>query len=129
MAETEKPDWVKPGVKVLVYSSAGKRSANLVRTTIARVAAKSFTVAAEREPRFKLPCCSAQQGDTWSLWTRYVVPWDSDTARKELRKYAEREQLHTAQDALNAWLKNHTYENKIAAIAALQAVTNDEVVL
>lgn len=120
MADT--PEWLVPGAAVLAYSTGGQsQRTNSAKTTVKKVAAKSFTVEREKEPRFDLGTQSAREGGTWG-WTRRVVPADSDTAREVLAAERGRRLVYAADAAFDAWQRDRSPANRAAAIAALQAV-------
>jgi hypothetical protein len=124
---TNTPDWVQPDAEVLLYTVDQYGSRHLVKTTIKRVNTGSFTVSAQQEPRFRLPQCRADTDDSWHRWTRYCVPFDSDAARRELDALRKRKLVVAARYAVEVWLKNKTRDNRLAAIAALQAVEDEAV--
>lgn len=73
-------DWIKPGVEVIVYSTG--RYPHPRKTTVLRVAAKSFTLdgVAERI-RFE-DFKSKPVGSSWDSWRYAVVHPGSDKARE-----------------------------------------------
>lgn len=118
-------NWITPGAEVLVYTSLGRNeSTHPVKTTIKRVAAKSFSVTAENEPRFDLEDQrSPQQGrSSWSGHYRRVVPIDSDEAREVIAAENRLRIRNRARKAVDAWIKDRTRDSRLAAIAALEAV-------
>lgn len=120
-------DWITPGAKVVVYTEGGiSRDENPTVTTIAKVAKKSFTVSKDVEPRFSVDRQeSALQGGTWG-WRRKVVPFDSDEARQMLKREQDRRRIYRARAAVEKWERMRSRENRLAAIAALQAIEVDE---
>jgi hypothetical protein len=121
----ERPDWLVEGAEVLAYSdNRTSDSHHLVKTTVKKIATRSFTLEADNEPRYSLPSCSyqAREGNH-----RYVVPLDSDRARVEIRRERELRQIARARDAVDTWVLTRTADNRLAAIAALQGIENDEV--
>ncbi|MGH7743281.1 MAG: hypothetical protein ACREQ5_00465 [Candidatus Dormibacteria bacterium] len=124
--EVDHPDWVKPGAEVVLYTSGNPGAPrNVVKTTIAKVTATTFTVAAEDEPRFRFqsrrftgPGLDVKQGGTWG-WRRIVVPLDSEAARHEMARATRVHRESEARTAVAAWQWNRTRDNRLAAIKAL----------
>jgi hypothetical protein len=123
---TESTDWIKPGEKVVTYTYGGvSRSENPSVTLIAKVAAKSFTLEND-SLRYSIDRQeSPRQGGTWG-WTRKVVPFDSDKAREVLEREKHERRMSRARATVDAWERMRTRENRLAAIAALQAVEQDD---
>lgn len=122
----QKPDWLVAGAKVVVFNDAlPSYSRNVRVSTIAKVATKSFTVDGERV-RFSIAKQQHHSGNAFLSQTRCVVPFDSDTARAELATARHRQLVFTARDAVQKWERKRTRENRLAAIAALQAIETDE---
>jgi hypothetical protein len=120
--EVTAPPWVEVGAKVVLYSIGGGNQPRDVKvTTIKSVATKSFAVNAKNEPRFNLASCKTYVGGPWGH-TRCVVAYDSDTGRRELEAARKRRLVYEASVAVGAWRRDGTRENRLAAIAALQAV-------
>lgn len=124
---TESADWITKGTKVVVYTEGGvSRQENPTVTTIEKVAQKSFTVSEEKEPRFSIERReSAMQGGAWG-WRRKVIPFDSDEARRMLKREQDRLLISKARAAVEKWQRLRSRENRLAAIAALQAIEVDE---
>lgn len=124
---TESLDWITPGTKVVAYTEGSiSRDESPTVTTIAKVAKKSFTVAEGREPRFSIDRQeSARQGGSWG-WTRKVIPFDSDEARRMLKREHDRRRIYEARVAVEKWERKRSRENRLAAIEALQAIEVDE---
>ncbi|MEV8610249.1 hypothetical protein AB0383_20380 [Amycolatopsis sp. NPDC051373] len=120
---TETPDWIKPGTPVVVYVESHRNEDPQPRTTtIAKVAKLSFTVEGFTNARFKIADQRSRQGSTWSFWHYVAVPADSDEASKVKQTTARLKTGYRARDAVDAWRRDRTRENRLAAIAALQAV-------
>lgn len=116
------PGWIVPGAEVVLYNVGGAgTSPNVRRTRIARVATASFTVEADREPRFPIDKPRARQGGTWG-WTRHVVPLDSPEARRQLGGERLRQATAAADTAYNHWLHRRSPETCAALVSALQLV-------
>jgi len=115
MTDTE---WIKPGARVVVFREGSRGNYNLVVTTINKVATKSFTVH-NVEPRFRLNSQrTAIQGGSWG-WTWRCVPYDSEYAQQILAQRERHVLERKAWDACEAWIKDRTEKNRVAAIAAL----------
>jgi len=122
------PPWLTEGAEVICYSTGGAGTpASVVRTTIRKVAGKSFTVEAEREPRFPLDRLTARCGTGWSAYTRHVVPLDSDEARGQLAAMALRMAISVADAAYDAWRRSRSPEHLAALIGALREVEQLEI--
>lgn len=121
---SEKPDWIETGTKVLCYTVG--RVDSLRVTEIAKVASKSFVLTATEEGRFRIAKNpSRHEGGTWG-WSRCVIPLDSDEARKKIRMSKMKSLRTAANYACRAYIQDATTDNRLAAIAALQAVEEDE---
>jgi hypothetical protein len=122
----DRPDWITPGTAVLCYSS-GNEINSIMLTRIGRVAAQSFVLEDASEGRFRIAeKPSRWRGGTWGH-TRYVIPLDSDAARELLRRQKCAREREAAVSACLRYARGvRTTEKRLAAIAALQAVTEDE---
>lgn len=118
-------DWIKPGAKVVVFTAYSRGDENPRVTTIAKVAKKSFTVETDGLRYSIDQQLTAIQGGSWG-WRRKAVPFDSDEARSLLERARHKDLIWTARMAVEMWEKKRTRENRLAAIAALQAVEVDE---
>lgn len=123
---TESKDWIRPGTKVVVYTYGGvSRSESPSVTVIVKVATKSFTVEGD-SLRYSINRQeSPRQGGTWG-WTRKVTPLESDEARGVLERARHERLMSRARAAVDAWDRQRTRENRLAAIVALQAVEQDD---
>jgi hypothetical protein len=128
MNDIDVPSWLVKGAEVLAYTEtySDGRYRHPVITKIKKISTRSFTLEAEDEPRYSLIDCSCTQRDSWSAGTRYVVPLTSDQARYEIRREKERSQMKLTRYAVEVWRRSPTGENRLAAIAALQAIENDQ---
>jgi hypothetical protein len=118
------PNWLVPGAEVMVYDDK-HHAPYAVRTTVKKVATKSFSVTDDRQPRFPIKTLAAWMGGAWG-WHRRVAPIDSDEARAALLRVDHARLMSAATLAVDTWERARTRENRLAAIAALQAVENDE---
>lgn len=121
-------DWIKPGAQVVIWRDRHGGRAILGATTVKRVATRSFTVDDFNnhntdEWRFSLDTWSTK--DFGSTWHRYRLvashpedPFLDVLREKERKTHLGRVALVAAED----WVKDRTRENRLAAIAALQAV-------
>lgn len=122
----QKPTWLVPGAKVVVFNDTLPGYSRSVRvSTVNKVATKSFTVDGE-QVRFSIGQQKHRTGSSWTSSARCVVPFDSDAARTELANARARDLTYAARDAVEKWERNRTRENRLAAIAALQAIETDE---
>lgn len=123
----EKPDWLVPGVAVLVVR--GWKDDSVVRTTVSKVHKRYFTVDSMSFDglRFSLDRQQYQSPGAFSSPTR-VIPIDSDEAKKLLESARKSRLVRQASHACEQWMKNRTGARglRLAAIAALQAVEDDE---
>lgn len=95
-------DWIKPGAEVVIQVR-GRRPPRAIRTTVARVAAKSFTVVGETL-RFKLETLStATQGSNWDPWRIVALHPESQEARRALEDAAVNGLQSAAIKAVNLW--------------------------
>lgn len=118
----ERPDWLVPGANVLCYNYG--RNPSPVATTVAKVATQSFTVTAEREPRYRIRGCFARMGEIMP-WTRYVVPLDSVEAGQVLAAEDRAKRMSRARTAVDNWIRKPDDDNRRIAIMALQTLEND----
>jgi hypothetical protein len=127
MNDIEVPSWLVEGAEVLAYSPYSSGTHRPAITKIKKISTKSFTLDAEGEPRYSLADQSHVSREAWSSNVRNVVPLDSDQARVEIRREKELRRVKKADSAVDEWRRKHTWESRLAAIAALQAIENDEV--
>lgn len=122
-----KPDWLTPGAKVIVHRTSTGTSRIKV-TTIAKIATKSFTVA-DSPARYRLSTLDRHETGTWGAWER-IIPLDSDEGRELLDRERRRRLVVQARNACDRWMvaraKGSNRELRLAAIAALQAVEDEE---
>lgn len=128
MTETQRPDWLKPGAEVVIWTDDyGYRVLHVKRTKVAMVAQKSFTVEGTSD-RFDVQRMATKGGGAWDR-ERHVAAVDSEKAKAVLEESRQQQLTHRAWAAVDQWNKKRTRENRLAAIAALQAVEVDEVPL
>lgn len=121
MSTATDTSWIQPGVEVVVYNNS-RLNPTARRDRVAKVATKSFTTEkGHKGERFPLDRPERRIGGTWGH-QEYVVAADSATGRAELAKQAARNRMQRARNAVAGWERNRTRENRLAAIAALQAV-------
>lgn len=121
------PEWVKPGTRVVCFSTGGAGVDPVARTaTITKVGKMWFSVDHPAEPRYLIDRQRANIGGTWGE-TRYAVPADSDTGRRQLDAQRRRNSAARAAKAVRSWLMLQNRRTREAAIAALQAVEDEEV--
>lgn len=126
MSDVEKPDWLVEGAKVLAYSMGGATTPESPRVTaVKKIATASFTLEHAQEPRFRLQSLTAHVGGTWGH-TRTVVSLESDAAREVIQREKDRRRMVAARNAVDKWQMKRTHETRLAAIAALQAIEQDE---
>lgn len=114
------PDWLAPSAKVVVHASSGYGGDYVRRTTIAKVATHSFTVAGSTM-RFRISTLDHHEPGWSGRWTR-VHPEDSDLGRRLLAEERVRRLVVTARVACEEWIRTQDGKTRLAAIAALQAV-------
>lgn len=122
--ETETPAWVVPGTPVLVI--AGRDGMHLTVTSIAKVHKRYFTVDhyIYTDKRFSLDRQEARAGDIWTT-NPVVVPVGSPRGREVLAEKRRRVLVRHAETACTKWQRDPTRDNRLAAIAALQAVEDE----
>lgn len=125
MTETQRPDWLKPGAEVLIWSDDyGRDVRGVTTTTVTKVWAKTFLVD-DHADKFEIEGLKSRPKGTWARPT-LCAPVDSDRARTVLEKLRHQNLMWDARMAVEAWGKQRTRENRLAAIAALQAIEVDE---
>lgn len=125
MTETERPDWLKPGAEVVIWTDDyGRRAIGVTRTKVAKVAQKSFTVEATTE-RFDIRSMASKGVGAWDRG-RFVAPAGSEKAKAVLEEVRHQQLTSRARTAVDTWNKQRTRWSRLAAIAALQAVELDE---
>ena len=126
MTETQRPDWLKPGAEVVIWTDDyGRRVLNVTHAKVAKVAQKSFTVEGTSD-RFDVQRMTAKGGGAWDR-ARHVAPVDSEKAKAVLEESRQQQLTYRASAAVDQWNKKRTRENRLAAVTALQAVEVDEV--
>lgn len=117
------PDWIYPGAEVIAYRDMpGKTDTSYKRTTVARMAGQSFTLA-DVDERIKLDgLVSKRLGGSWNSYQYRVTPVGSDehlTMQAARRKAKAESDAHRAVDE---WLrKRKDVVTTDAVIAALIA--------
>lgn len=120
-------DWIKPGAEIVVYSRGYSGDSHPRRTTVKTRATRSFTVEGIPD-RFRLDTMETKTTGTWTS-ARSWVAIAPDSVKAVAMFEAQRKQslVFGAQVAMDKWERDRTRENRLAAIAALQAVEDDEV--
>ncbi len=114
--------WIVAGAEVLVYTPNTRDGrTDYRRTVIAKVATESFTVEATGELRFDLATQEWVSSGTYRHYVRRVVPLDSDEARQAVATAKRHQRIYEARVACAEYDTRPTRENRLAAIAALQA--------
>lgn len=100
----ENTDWIKPGAEVIVYTEGARDGrAHPQRTTVTRVAGKSFTLNGITE-RISLDTLRSRDiGGTWDSWQYVVVKPDSDKARELFAQKRLDALYHAAERAVGNW--------------------------
>lgn len=125
MTEVERPDWLKPGAEVVIWTDDyGLRVIGVTRTKVATVAQKSFTVEGTSD-RFDVRTMKSKTSGAWDR-VRFLSPVGSEKAKAVLEEARHRKLTSRARTAVETWNTRRTRENRLAAIAALQAVEVDE---
>jgi hypothetical protein len=117
-----KPDWLVPGHEVI--TNGGTFQSRITRTNVDKVASHTFTLVGSHL-RFRIKDLSYHEPGTWGRIIR-VLPAESPEARKLIEEDRRRKLVLRAQKAVEDWSKRGTRELRLAAIAALQAVEDDE---
>jgi hypothetical protein len=122
-----KPDWIVPGVEVLLYDDGHFGYANVRVRKVLKVSTQSFTVVDQsgtKEPRFRF----AGEGGCWRTpdnaygADRFAVAYGSATADKVLAEVRKAVLLSQAQSVVAMWNRLDSPENLAKAIEALQAL-------
>lgn len=115
----EVPEWLVVGAPVVVVSVGGMVES--ARTTrVKKIAKLSFTVEANDE-RFSIGSQERNTGGVWGVRYRCLSvhsPEGKHAIAAELRRRQER----SAARVVEAWLADKSYENRVAAIAALESL-------
>lgn len=119
------PEWVVNGEPVLVVS--GYRDEQITITSVARVYKRYFTVADHpyARSRFDLHRQTRQGDSGWGSGAR-VVPVNSPDGQRLFTAARRRELVNAADNATQRWERYRTTETRLAAIAALRAVEDEE---
>lgn len=126
MTETQRPNWLKPGAEVVIWSDDyGRVVRGVTTTTVTKVWPKTFAVE-DHADKFEITGMRSKPKGTWARPT-FCAPVDSDEARAVMAKLRHQNLMWDARRTVDAWNKQRTRENRLAAIAALQAVELDEV--
>lgn len=114
--------WITEGAEVVVYRDAMDGARDPVTTTVAKVAAKSFTLDGI-DQRISLDGLSSKVvGMQYSGYRYRVIPCDSDKAAALYAAEARQAAMGQARMAVDKWQRARTRANRLAAIEALQAV-------
>lgn len=118
-------EWIVPGAKVVVHTYGGGGAVDRASMdTVKKVADKSFSLEGT-DGRFDLRNGRKMGGGSWGPFTT-VLPHDSDKAQRVLAEDARRRRQRDADAAVDAWRKSRSCADREAAIAALQAIADDE---
>jgi hypothetical protein len=126
-ADVARPEWLIPGAKVVAYTTGGAGTMRrTVVTTVDKVTSKTFTIVGD-PGRFRIDRMSyeTERGSVWSR-TRHVVPLNSPEGQAEVVAENQRRAARRAEAACQKWRQDPTRDNRVAAIAALQAIQNEE---
>lgn len=118
---TTDTDWITPGAEIVVYSRRSDGSSHPRKTTVKTRAKQSFTVEGIGD-RFKLDTLETKPTDGWTRRRWVVVHPDSEQARSLFDAARKADLQFKARTTVEAWQKDRTRENRLAAIEALQAV-------
>ena len=125
MTEVQRPDWLKPGAEVVTWTDDyGRDVRGVTTTTVTKVWAKTFAVEGY-DDKFEIDRMLSKPKGTWARPT-FCAPVGSDRAQAVMEKFRHQNLLWDARMAVEAWDKQRTHENRLAAIAALQAIEVDE---
>jgi hypothetical protein len=114
--------WIRTGVPVIVYTKNRQLSeARPRKTTIKRVAGKSFTVEWQNL-RFNTERLDTPRSGGSFGWSYSVTPVGSELARDLLAADQVLQAIAHARTAVDRWTKTRSREDRLAAIAALQAI-------
>ncbi len=124
MTEIEHPDWIAEGTEVLTFNTGNSLLTSLRKSVITKVTKTQFAIHGD-EKRFKIANEPGRHdGGTWG-WTKRVIPLSSDEAHGYLEQRRAQHFRNKAQAACDAYSVRQSKENRLAAITALQAVTED----
>jgi hypothetical protein len=127
MTEVERPDWLKPGAEVVIWTEDNYRRQlrGVTTTTVTKVWAETFTVAAGTDT-FEIHGLMTKSTAANGFRLAFCAPAGSDEARAVLENLRHQNLSWAARKAVETWDKKRTRENRMAAITALQAVEVDE---
>ncbi len=118
--------WIKPGAPVIVYVKNRRPSEGRPReTSITRVANKSFTVEWQGI-RFNIERLESPRFGGSFGWHYRVTPVGSELSHDLLAADQVLQAIAHARTAVDRWTKTRSRENRLAAIAALRAIKDDE---
>lgn len=125
MTEVERPDWLKLGAEVVIWTDThGDDVRGVTTTTVTKVWMKTFAVE-DHADKFEIDGMRSKPKGTWTRGY-FCAPAGGDEAKEVLEKLRRQNLTWTARLAVEAWEKKRTRETRLAAIAALQAVEVDE---
>jgi hypothetical protein len=118
------PEWLVPGVEVLVVR--GHWDERVTKTTVAKVHKRYFTVDYRMfaDCRFSLDRQEHRGPGMWGV-TRKVIPLDGDEARSLIDADRRRRLEDQARKACEQWIVSRKRDDRLAAVAALQAVEDE----
>lgn len=115
--------WIVAGTEVVIFQiGRTERYDNVYIGEIMRVAQKSFAVQVDgRTERYSMDRQDRRGASAWD-GTYHCVPSDGEKGRDVLRNLAYQRSVHRGRSAVENWLRERNQENRLAAVAALQAI-------
>lgn len=107
-APVERPEWLVPGAEVVTWYPYSQSGAGVKAGKVKSVAAQSFVLEDEREPRYKIKDMAASTGSGWDRTTKYVAQADSPEGVYWLADRDVNDCRQRADVATLAWQKERT---------------------
>lgn len=117
----ERPDWLVPGAEVAAIRTSLRGEQFITKARIKKIATKTFSIEGSTT-RFRISDQTYQERDSWSGATVKIVPLDSEEAQEAFNWARYRRLGNLAAHAVEAWRRERSEQNRVAAIEALQAL-------
>lgn len=122
------PDWLVEGAEIIVFSATFdlSRIGRLTCTTVKKVSTQTFSVDIANSPRFRIEERPEHKVHEYDLTPQFVLPLDSPEAVVIIERRQQIRLRKAAKMICELYQDEPTRENRLAAIKALQAISDEE---
>lgn len=119
----ERPDWLVPGADVAAIRGYG-HDRRITKTRINKIATTTFSIVGSTA-RFRISDQSYREPGAWGTRIR-IMPLHSEEVREVQDQARYRRLENLAAHAVEAWRRERSEQNRVAAIEALQALAPED---